>query len=435
MMKTKTWLTSIFILFLFAGTAFAQPSGDAPSDAEKECAQERDEAYRDADEDHAEEQEDRPSDRPGDAEDASRADQERDEAYREADEEYEECLADARDDARDDEDRGRGSDDDEGSRPVPASYTGRHVSFGVTPDGIVGYAVDDHHVLAQVAIDGDARWDEFAVHGASIKLEGEDAELKVSDTPTGVFRFESEHDTFIQVTFADGIAARPSDADDHRGHGNHRLVLQGDGFQALLFTEVGYRLDNGTLEVPGELRLVVTDAPGLAAKDDATVEGIADGRIAVEIHVPKDGEVRGAQHGDVNVTIQNEAGSLVAIVEGHGEGKTVLFNLEPGSYTGLDDLDVLFDGGPIGLADSLQDVMHVSEEEASGSVAEYLILVGAQETQILVQVPHFSVHTIELSGASVGASGSGLSAVALIVGGSAAALFVVATLVGRGRAR
>lgn len=431
-MHLKTSLTSFLVLLLFTGAAMAQAGADdgasAGSPHQSDCEAERDEAYAEAERDYQEDLADAE-----DADDEREAKEDYDDERADADEEYDECLQDARSDAADDardraEDRRDRDDDDDGQ--VPDSYTGRHVSFAITDHGIRDYTVDDATILAAVSIRSNASWDEFEQEGASVELEGEGAELKVSDTPTGVFRFEAEDDHLIQIEVAGGVEIRRGPLDDHRGHGKHHVLLVSDEFTAKMFLEEGYRIDNDTILTRDEVRMAVVDADGLRDRhSNKTAEAIADGRIAVEVDVDKMRGLRGAEHGDVNVTLESTDTGLVATVESHGEGKTVLFNLEPGALGNVEDLEVIFDGVPIGLADDVADVLDVSD-----GVAEYIILVGAAQTQVMVQVPHFSVHTIELASASVlGDSPTLVSVAALVIGAGVATAFVASTLIARRR--
>lgn len=59
----------------------------------------------------------------------------------------------------------------------------------------------------------------------------------------------------------------------------------------------------------------------------------------------------------------------------------------------IENILVLFDGKEIGMADNYADVLNPNDE----NVPEYLVLLGARSTQVLVSIPHFSTHTIEIT--------------------------------------
>jgi hypothetical protein len=323
-------------------------------------------------------------------------------------------------------------EDDDKERDFQNSYDGRHVAFDLSRTGLRNYSVDDVRILDSVSLQFPVEWEDFERHGASIKVEGEYADLKVSDSATGVLRFKTDDDARVYVAFADGVNAvhsRGDNPDDVASDGEivkHRVLLQGDGFRAYLWVKQGYLVDDRGIIADSDFRLVKVSGGALEKRDAAVVDAISNGRLAIEVDVAKAGATE-IEYGDVTIEFQNATDGLIATVEGHGEGKTVLFNLAPDAYESLDDLQVIYDGEPIGFANGMEDVMDVSD-----GIAEYIIVVGAESTQVLVQIPHFSVHTIQLQGTTVGVTGS-VAGVAMIVGGGAAAAFIAVTMIGRRR--
>lgn len=392
-MTRKKWLIGLTALFLVAGSAFAQndtrddPSSDSRSAEEEECHQEYQEALADAERDRDEERAEAESD-----EERAEAEEEYREEHAEAQREYKECLADARED-----------EDDERHLPVPDNHTGAYVSFDVTDAGIADYTVDGRLLLTNVSADGSADFEEFKIEGAALKLEGERTEVKIIDNPRGVMKFETE-DGPITVQIADGLSVQQvrDDDDDGDDGDEYHLILRDEGgnMTAHLFVEDGFDYDgpNGTLTAAKEIRLVVVSAPGLGERSDDAGKAIARGRIAAEVDVPRAGLYLEAEYADVNVSVRPTDRGFVATVDREDpEGRTILFTLSESALADPQGLEVRFDGEPIGLADDVDDVL-----DPSDGVAEYLIIVGGQGTQVWVQVPHFSPHTIELRGAAAG---------------------------------
>ncbi len=392
-------------MLLLSPLALAQDSGspEATCDAEYDAAlqeanERRDTATADAEADRNETYEDPDSD----AEDRAKAEEDYTEAIAEANARYDDDVADAeadreecragdededgRDDAdadRDDSDDGRDDSDDDSDEEFegapPTSISGRHVTTQVTTFGLANYTVNGRVVFSEVT--GPEAWDEYEWHGASHELEADDQEARIVDSAAGNLRFESEDTRAVP-----GPGLSFTDTGSKSGHGNTRFLLSGDGFTAYVNGDELY-VENGTL-YGEEFRLVVPQ--GRAQEID---DAIATGQIAAEVKI--NGGADATPLGAYNLTTEKSAGEVIVTIEGHGEGRTLLFDLEHKAIGPIEDLVVLFDGNRIEPADDLADVLNVTD-----GVAEYLILVGKNSTQVLVQVPHFSVHEIRLQGSA-----------------------------------
>ena len=160
---------------------------------------------------------------------------------------------------------------------------------------------------------------------------------------------------------------------------------------------------------------------------------LARGNITVEVTLgngtePLTAELAGVHvahaaghHGDVRASVDIEAP--------HGTpGTTVLLHLAAGDLRDLTlaqiaaRLAVRFDGQNVTSADDLDDVFDAAND---GGQPEYLLLVGAEQVQLLVSVPHFSSHTVEVveEAQSLGATlvGVATNPVVVLVGMLAAA--------------
>jgi hypothetical protein len=76
-------------------------------------------------------------------------------------------------------------------------------------------------------------------------------------------------------------------------------------------------------------------------------------------------------------------------------GKTVIVSLDPETVPGMGSGDamILFDGEVAAQASSYADILDANDDNG---VAEYFVLAGEAGTQVLVSIPHFSVHTVTL---------------------------------------
>lgn len=76
------------------------------------------------------------------------------------------------------------------------------------------------------------------------------------------------------------------------------------------------------------------------------------------------------------------------------EGQTIIVNIDNDviPLEDLDEIEVLFDNQEIEMADDYEDILDPTDE----GEAEYVILIGKNGVQLLVSIPHFSVHTITI---------------------------------------
>jgi len=108
--------------------------------------------------------------------------------------------------------------------------------------------------------------------------------------------------------------------------------------------------------------------------------------------------VIGVQYPPDNLHIQTEVGHQsvkIVVSSEEPEGRTVVVDLdnEVLQFSTPSELLVLFDGEPIQMADDYNDIFDATDDNGK---AEYLITVGEGGNQLLVSVPHFSTHTIEV---------------------------------------
>jgi len=76
------------------------------------------------------------------------------------------------------------------------------------------------------------------------------------------------------------------------------------------------------------------------------------------------------------------------------DGKTVVVNIDDPVLSDLDNLRVLYDGVEISLADDYEDVLDPFNDDGE---AEFLLLFGTEDVQVLVSIPSFSVHRITIA--------------------------------------
>jgi parallel beta-helix repeat protein len=93
-------------------------------------------------------------------------------------------------------------------------------------------------------------------------------------------------------------------------------------------------------------------------------------------------------NGVVRVTVSSE----------NSEGQVIIVDIDDNviKFESLDEITVLFDGRKIDMADSYEDVLNLTNENE----AEYVVVLGRNGVQLLISVPHFSVHVIDIGRAA-----------------------------------
>jgi hypothetical protein len=116
------------------------------------------------------------------------------------------------------------------------------------------------------------------------------------------------------------------------------------------------------------------------------------------------------------------------------EGQTIVLNID-NDVLPLEDPDeiaVLFDNQEIEMADDYEDILDPTDEDE----AEYVIILGGEGVQLLVSIPHFSIHTITVGKAAAPPEGVGISSAAVLaVVGVSLVVVISAALIGIRQAR
>lgn len=270
-----------------------------------------------------------------------------------------------------------------------------HVHFYVAAGGILDYVVDGRLVIASVAYKPDFMGTSLREAGGAIEVDGRGGAFYAVDSPEGHFRAEARGGA-IAVQLAEGLlAAAPAARQDQL---DGRFAILGPSGLVGHLTGRDLKLDdNGTLLTGSAARLLLVVPEAKSERPAEVAQAVKEGLIGGQVTVQQQGDaIRAAPitTGRLNMTVSASEGHIFATVDGHGAGTALLFTLAHGVLTG--EVLVRFDGALIGRAADLGDVLDARADEP----AEFLVLVGANATEVLVSVPHFSIHVIELASAS-----------------------------------
>jgi hypothetical protein len=90
-----------------------------------------------------------------------------------------------------------------------------------------------------------------------------------------------------------------------------------------------------------------------------------------------------------------DTGRISLVISGDDDltGKTIVINAETGVFDENGNIMLTYDGEEISMADDFTDILDPNNDNYH---AEYLIVEGSNGMQILVSIPHFSSHTINI---------------------------------------
>lgn len=315
------------------------------------------------------------------------------------------------DDDDDDRDRSSRRDRDRDDEGAPAvgqfevrsgerSVVGEFLNFQYDEAGVHGYAINGTHLFNATILpdeedddDGRRRSTETLARGSEIRVRTPGYEIRAHDNPGAVTKIETDGDVSlhfapnVNVTLLDGDRAR-FQIDDLAG------TIRGDDLSL-----VGDELRSG------DGVLLFLDAPRgdfdrhRKDLDDA----ISKGHIGAELSVVREDDTNLTEdtvsYGNVTLkTLKAEHGNLTVLIDGHGfEGRVLVFNVD-GRVHGAEraeDLDIKFDNESISSASNLTDILNPDDD---GLDAEYYVVFDpqTQSFQLIVTVPHYSVHVLSV---------------------------------------
>lgn len=319
---------------------------------------------------------------------------------------------DDKDDGDGDDDRsGHGGDDRREVAPVGAfaveqraqKATGEYVTFAYNATGVQDFAAGGVTLFnltvepdAERGRAGDSR---IRATGAQMRLDLDGFRFVAHDSPTAVAR--AQLDGAVRVDFVPAATVTPLDGERVRFTiGNLSGTLKGDDLVV-----------RGNSVSAEEHVLVFLDTPRGAF--DVHRQDI--GQAISKGHVGAEATITGGadelkqdvvSYGNVTMTtVKAERGNLTLLVEGHGlEGRVLVLNVD-GRVLGAakaEDLNILLDNLTIQRADNLTDILDPDDD---GYLPEYYIVhdpISAPDAyQLIVTVPHYSVHTLSVTTAFV----------------------------------
>ncbi len=337
-------------------------------------------------------------------------------------------------------------DDGDDCRPRSGTY----VSFdGALRDGTLrNYSVSGILLLESAAYLGPLDEAEVERHGAAWEAtfesddssgegSGEDR-LRVHDIPTGLLSFQGGGSGAFRVDLPDGaIVVR---------HGEETRITLGDRVARLVAPNATWDGDTVTTDGFLSIHLAPPDRSGrpenrTEEREDRIQDAIERRHVAAEVAVRlrngEGGPVHVSTYDDVQVEVADPAGPAtpdapvrIVVSADLPEGRTLVLDVDESLLVGdaleLHYFDVNADGTETEVvfrqAAGLPDVLDPTDDAGQ---PEYWVVEDADGVQVLVSVPHWSVHAITLASLSEAAPSILVGAVAGVAGAAVAAVVLL----------
>ncbi len=300
------------------------------------------------------------------------------------------------------------------------SADGKFVNFNIDSNtGVINnYQVNGTTVFTSVSYENETHGN-VMVKGANLFYYGIGAEMNWSnmnhkfgymwrfvhshDNPAGVLHIVVYGQDTITYRLGNGITAEKS--------GNHTITLDGSVAGILVFTgnahvngsEISVKLGTGEFNFGnytykgGSAIFIRTGAWHMKREiKEKIINAIAEGKVGGELHVGRYTDFTNYTYG-FHARVQQEEKNRVQITvdsENH-EGKVVMIDVNKSSmqYDSQHQIVVKIDGKEIKMS-SETDVL------AGGSEGKYAVVDNGNTVTILVYVPHFSEHTVDVESQS-----------------------------------
>ncbi len=337
------------------------------------------------------------------------------------------------DNETDDDDDDENDEDEGGIGHFVNGTSGRFVSFDLFQNEIKNYTVErvNKSITAFNKITlGNFVIDDKESKGSYYEIEGDDTEIKVYDVRSGLLKIDSETEELTNISFELGDF-------QVNGKNGRNLNLVYDNYSAKILSVTqgppddipNDEEDNGKPPVnitppntkPGNdfemdvengyvnysfkgdtfilFRMTEVEDGEESEMDEDINEGISKGEIGGELTIDSEkGEYKqvSVNYADMNMMSQVKDKNRVRVMVSSdtlGEkGKIVAAEIYKSvlDVDDIDDLEIKFDGEKISMANDYSDLNDTSDG------AEYLVSIGQDKIQVLVMVPHFSTHSIDI---------------------------------------
>ncbi len=236
-------------------------------------------------------------------------------------------------------------------------------------------------------------------HGSVWKVKDSDTTVEIHDNPIALLKIKAVSSITIDLNLADNIFAssykNSSNIIKIYGEIEGKIILAGNGN----FTEISNDTVSISVDNEGMLLFMASPLPDVSINvnhqeeyEEKLAEAIKNGKVCARLMVQPNNETDNMIFSDANISCNTFKNKIRVILNSSGEGKVVVIDVHEDVLNLSKDIVVTLDNLTIPMAKDYDDILNIEENET----AEYLVLSGANGIQVLVAIPSFSTHTIEI---------------------------------------
>ena len=305
---------------------------------------------------------------------------------------------------------------------------GKYVSFEYNDSTgeITNFTLGATPVFSSILIDD---WSPVIKHsGSEIRFEmksksdNDDDEdgveritLEIHDNPNGLIKVDVKGTRNVKFVLADDISGKvndPKNAVNLSGELNGTLVQIGHEDGTVDFSKDGNK--NFTANVTDAKLMFRTHPVTVMTQAQSNhrsrvTTGIMAGDVGAEVDIEDRDSSSTVVYDSLNISITQVENNTVSINISSelSQGTTVSLSVSSDILEVMqeENVTILFDGEQIQMADNYDDIMNPNDDDGA---AEYLVVVGSEDVEVLVSIPHFSAHSITITTGDAGDAGAAL---------------------------
>lgn len=278
--------------------------------------------------------------------------------------------------------------------------------------------------------------DSVSYHGAVWRCEGENVQVEIHDNPTSLLKIKAAEQVNVSLELGEGFTAKGTMVDNIiaiQGEVDSKIIVSKEN----LSNNVSVSIENNntvniSLEKDSSMLFMTSPMQGVGVGvsnelENITQQAIAQNRIGARIAIQKREQIHthAIQYNNVSTSVAEVSKNRIRInvTSALKQGKTIIADIDTQTInvSKAKNIQVVFDGENISMADDYKDVTNASDDNGT---AEYITVMGSNGVQVLVSIPSFSTHTIEIIGTTEQA-GWNIPGFGLVLAISVLAMFAV----------
>lgn len=236
------------------------------------------------------------------------------------------------------------------------------------------------------------------VHGAVWRVIGDNAFMEVHDNPTSLLKIKALDELNVTMVLHEDLATSlyKSNMIKITGTFEGKIIICGEGnFSSIENDTVDVNLKkNATLVFLAHPEPEVTvKLSNQIIHEEIIHKAISEEKICSLVMISDKNGTDNVTFSNVNISLNVSDGKVKIFIRGEGEGKIIIVEVSNKVINISKYIIVKLDNQTIQEAKNLDELLNAS----SDGEAKYLLIEGENGIQVLVFIPGFSVHSIDIS--------------------------------------